>query len=347
MKKTIKLLICSVLMIAMLAGCGAEEFSYSNFLDENGYFKGVTASDYVELPNYENMPFDKSFIEVTDEELQVQIDSILEGAATVEQITDRAVEDGDTINIVYEGKIDGVAFDGGSTGEAGTEVTIGETQYIDDFLEQVIGHMPGETFDVEVTFPEGYQEDSLSGKDAVFTCTVSYIYGETILPELTDEIASEYGFATVSELKEDINSWMLKQKRNQIVSTILDLATVSEIPDIVMDHAIGEELERCSDYAAMYGMSVDQYYQAVGFENEKKYIEGNMTTFENNSSTYLAIQAFAEAEGIVATMEDVENYGYAEYVETLGEEYVKLVVMQNELVPERIVSKLNFTESAE
>ena len=92
------------------------------------------------------------------------------------EVTDRAVKDGDTLNIDYVGTVDGVAFEGGSTDGKGTQVTIGVTSYIDDFLEQLIGHRPGETFDIEVTFPDPYENNpDLAGKDAVFTVTVNHI----------------------------------------------------------------------------------------------------------------------------------------------------------------------------
>ena len=88
--------------------------------------------------------------------------------ATTAQVTDRAVEQGDMVNIDYVGSVDGVEFDGGSTGGAGTSVMAGATNYIDDFLTQIIGHMPGETIDVNVTFPEVYHSADLAGKEAVF-----------------------------------------------------------------------------------------------------------------------------------------------------------------------------------
>ena len=100
-------------------------------------------------------------------------------AAETVKITDRAIEDGDKVNIDYVGSVDGVEFEGGNTNGAGTEVTAGGTDYIDDFLTQIIGHMPGETFDVNVTFPDEYPNNpDLAGKDAVFVTTINYIVGK-------------------------------------------------------------------------------------------------------------------------------------------------------------------------
>lgn len=92
--------------------------------------------------------------------------------------TSLTVENGDTVNIDYVGSIDGVEFDGGSTNGSGTELTIGSGLYIDDFEEQLIGSHPGDTVNVNVTFPDDYQQENLQGKDALFVVTVNGIYGK-------------------------------------------------------------------------------------------------------------------------------------------------------------------------
>lgn len=90
--------------------------------------------------------------------------------------TSLTIENGDTVNIDYTGSIDGTEFDGGSTNGTGTELVIGSGSYIDDFEEQLIGHHPGETVDVTVTFPQDYGQETLNGKDALFQVTINGIY---------------------------------------------------------------------------------------------------------------------------------------------------------------------------
>ena len=90
--------------------------------------------------------------------------------------TSLTVEDGDTVNIDYVGSIDGVEFDGGNTNGAGTDLPIGSGLYIDDFEEQLIGAHPGDTVEVNVTFPEDYGNEELNGKDAVFEVVINGIY---------------------------------------------------------------------------------------------------------------------------------------------------------------------------
>ncbi|MBN2883564.1 MAG: FKBP-type peptidyl-prolyl cis-trans isomerase, partial [Clostridia bacterium] len=183
MKKSRKLFL-SVVIVALLAfaitGCSTlestdEKFAFSYGIDEDGTWKGIAALKKVDLCEYEGIMIPASVHAVPEDIIQNEIDGIMESYATDVLVTGRAVEDGDTVNIDYIGRIDGVEFDGGNTQENGTDVTIGVTSYIDDFLEQLIGHSPGETFDVEVTFPENYQEASLSGKDAVFETTINHI----------------------------------------------------------------------------------------------------------------------------------------------------------------------------
>ena len=184
-------------MTAALAGCGAAgsnsastsgsaasedvpemvEIDYSKYIDENGFWKDIHALDYVTLPEYKGVEIPAEEIEPTEEEIESNRQSLLSQWAYYDEVTDRAVEDGDTVNIDYVGSVDGVEFTGGNTNGAGTTVTIGVTSYIDDFLEQLIGHKPGETFDVNVTFPDDYNDSTdadgntvvLAGKDAVFT----------------------------------------------------------------------------------------------------------------------------------------------------------------------------------
>ena len=108
------------------------------------------------------------------EESELSADSETGSAADSDEV--RTVQDGDTVNIDYTGYVDGVAFDGGSTNGAGTDLTIGSGSYIDDFEEQLIGYQEGDEVTVEVTFPEDYGNEELNGKDATFEVTINQIY---------------------------------------------------------------------------------------------------------------------------------------------------------------------------
>lgn len=98
------------------------------------------------------------------------------GSSTLSTDTSLTVEDGDTVNIDYVGSVDGVEFDGGSTNGQGTDLTIGSGLYIDNFEEQLIGSHPGDTVEVNVTFPDDYSSEDLQGQDALFEVTINGIY---------------------------------------------------------------------------------------------------------------------------------------------------------------------------
>lgn len=114
--------------------------------------------------------------DTSSEDSSAEEDSQESGSSTLSADTSLTVEDGDTVNIDYVGSIDGVEFDGGSTNGQGTDLTIGSGLYIDDFEEQLIGSHPGDTVDVNVTFPEDYSSQDLQGKDALFVVTINGIY---------------------------------------------------------------------------------------------------------------------------------------------------------------------------
>ena len=164
--------------------------NYSAQLNDDGTMKGVTASDYIELCDYKNITVNYADIEYTDEQMAEDIQAMLEEYAGLNTETTVAVKDGDKVNIDYVGTVDGVAFSGGDTEGQGADLTIGSNSYIDDFEEQIIGHVAGDSFDVNVTFPDEYSSNpDLAGKDAVFAVVLNGIY---TTPEFNDEFVAEY-----------------------------------------------------------------------------------------------------------------------------------------------------------
>lgn len=321
---------------ATTAASQQEAFDYSTGLTAEGYFEGVTASDYITLPEYKGISISSEVLTASEDDLNSQIDSILSNYVTYEEIKDRAAADGDTLNIDYIGKVDGEEFEGGSTDGAGTTVTIGETSYIDDFIEQLIGHTPGETFDIEVTFPEVYESNpDLQGKDAVFTVTVNYIHGDEIIPELSDEIAADYGFTTVDELKADIADWLVSTQKSDYMQTLLSGATCKQqVPESVLNYVIDSELAQYTYYADLYGLDLDGFLAAYSeYDSKDAYIEANQEAFEETAIYYLALQAIAETEQLSVDAQTLEDSGYADYVESYGEPYVKMILLQETVVP--------------
>ncbi len=348
MKKWISVLLAAA-MCAALAGCNsgasssgsasgsssdassgtseASTIDYSAGLDDKGYFEGVTALDYVTLPaDYNAIPLSEADVAVDESYLDSYIDSIAQSFATDIEITDRAVEEGDSVNIDYTGSIDGVEFDGGSTGGSGTVVTAGGTGYIDDFLDQIIGHEPGETFDVNVTFPDPYENNpDLAGKDAVFVTTINHIVEQEI-PEVTDEFVKENlyetdGWETVEQMRTELADAMRETNiYNGVWNYLMENCEISEIPEAVTTFQQESVLNEYRMYATSYGMELEDFISAMGMESTDAVLESAAATIESYAKQALITQAIAEKEAMDLTHEDVVSY-FAE-VESATEDTV-------------------------
>ncbi len=352
--KTYKSYFCIIIIFAVLfaslAGCSGSEdsssFSYSNDIDDNGLWEGMTAADYVELYDYNSFAIPSDIYKISDDEVQSQLNEILQDYSSTEQITDRAIEDGDTVNIDYVGSVDGVEFDGGSTEDAGTEVTIGVTSYIDDFLDQLIGHKPGETFDINVTFPEDYGQDDLNGKDAVFVTTVNYIV-KTVNPELDDafvaeSLSAEYGWKTVSEMKDGVYANLQKEAiKNYIYDYLTESVTVKSVPEKLTEYQKNAMIKYYQDFADSYSMELEDILSSyAGVSSLDELIESNSENNTKSAKYSLVIQAIAEDAEITVSGEDVASYfkeqtgtdDYSQYEENYGKPYLKQTVLSQKVM---------------
>lgn len=330
---------------------------YTTGLDEDGFFSDITAKDNVTLAEFEGIEVPSTYHSISDDVIMGNIDSILANFSTSNQITDRAIVDGDTVNIDYVGSIDGVEFEGGSTGGNGTDVTIGVTSYIDDFLEQLIGHEPGENFDIEVTFPEDYGVEDLNGKDAVFAITVNHIT-ETIVPELTDEFVVEnlsemYEVTTVDALKEMIQTDLQENGIKSFIQEYLtNNMTVDTLPEAVLTYQSTIMKNYYEMSASSYGMTVAEFLQSyVGVESLDALIEANAEQLKAQAEFAMVIQAIAEEAGIKVDEEIMKAYfvkytgseEYAQFEEIYGLPYLKNSILQ-EAVLDHLVEKAVMAE---
>lgn len=157
---------------------------YDLGLDDDGYFRNVTASKYIKMPkNYEKYTVSKDVYTVTDDAIQKELDAFQNNYNLTTEVTGRAAQNGDVVNIAYEGTVDCVAFTGGTSEDYSLQ--LGSGTFIDGFEDQIVGHNVGDSFDVTVTFPDGYgsttdrttgeQKIELSNKEAVFHVTLNKI----------------------------------------------------------------------------------------------------------------------------------------------------------------------------
>ncbi len=316
-----------------------QNFTYSDGLDENGYWSGIKALDYVTLPeDYASISIARADVEPTAEEVQSQIDSVLSQNATTQEV-DRAAASGDTVNIDYAGTVDGVAFTGGTY--SGYSLTLGSGTFIDGFEDQIVGHKPGETFDVTVTFPEGYNDSTdadgntivLSNKEAVFSVTLNSIT-EEVLPELTDAwVDATYGSTDDVHTVEDLRTLYQKilyedNLHTALMNYLMDHSTFKSIPQEVSDYQVTQCLNYYYTMASYYGYDLDSFVQSLmGYENADAMLSALADSIESYAKEALLYQAVAEASGIAPTQEQID--AYASYTSNYGANYCTMVALMD------------------
>lgn len=329
------------------------DFDYSSGFDDNGYIVNVVAGDYVTLPeDFASLTLPAGSDEVSAEDIEAFINSnYLADFATTEQITDRAAEMGDAVNIDFVGSVDGVEFEGGNSGGSGYDITLGSNTFIDDFEEQIAGHEPGETFDVEVTFPDPYSNNpDLAGKDAVFVTTLHYI-SEEKLPELTDDFVKENlsedtGFKTVKELQAYAEEELLFERKADIVMGLLYENTqfADPMPEDFAQYFKDWTLVSAYQYAMMYGMDMTSFLQAQTGLDPEGYLEATQESTNSLMQQTLLMQAIAEKKGIVVDDETLEKnfediFGtddMAGFEADVGRNYLRMNVLNNLVMRELI-----------
>ena len=270
----------------------------------------VPVKPEVKISSYKGIKIKEFAYNVTDEEVDAEIQRVLDRNAKKVAVSDRAAVNGDIVNIDFVGTVDGVKFDGGEA--EGFDLTLGSGQFIPGFEDQVVGMNIGETKDVNVTFPENYQAENLKGKAAVFAVKLNGIQAKE-LPELTDEfIKDATGSETVEEYKGKARERLQAQAdrrandatENSILEAIAANAEV-EIPQAMIEREI-DSLVQKFEYQLMYqGLKLDDYLSFLKVdvaEFRKNYEE----QANKNVLNQLIISQIIKDEAIEATEEEVD-----------------------------------------
>ena len=275
------------------------------------YTATVAVKPPVGLGKYKGVEIEKIDTAVTDEEVEEELKREQEKNASMKEVTDRAVKDGDQINLNFEGFVDGVAFEGGKGEDY--PLNIGSGSFIPGFQEQLIGAEIGKEIEVNVTFPENYQAEDLAGKAAVFKCTVLKIT-EKILPELNDEFADDVSeFDTLEEFKADIRKNLetrkeeraRTEKENKVIDAIIADSEI-EIPEPMLKAQQEQIVDEFAQRLQSQGLSIDQYFAYMGMTREKM-VEDSKEQAEKRIRTRLVLEEIVKVENIVATEEDFET----------------------------------------
>ncbi|HJB92005.1 MAG TPA: trigger factor [Candidatus Eisenbergiella merdavium] len=318
----------ATLLGALAAGCGSAETETEETAQESAaetgtetaaeaetqdygpeaYLNGINAADYVTLGEYKGIEVSVDAAVVTDEYLQSYIDYVLQSNMVKTEITDRPVEEGDIVNIDYEGKIDGVAFDGGTA--QGYDLTIGSGTFIDGFEDGLIGAQSGETLDVNVTFPENYQGKEVAGKDAVFTVTVNSISVES-LPELTDEFVQglELDVQTVEEFRQYAYDLLMEEEQATrdanaeaaVLEAVMANAQLQDPPEDMTNRYYSRMIDNMTYYASIYGYDLESFLSMQGMSEDSV-----RESSADAGREIITMQAIADAEGLQVTDEELD-----------------------------------------
>ena len=322
---------------------GAPAISDVKVTDERTveYTFEVTLYPEVTLGQYKGLSAQKDAVNVTDEDVDKELEAARKRSARILTVDDREARMGDTANIDFDGYLNGERFDGGKA--EGHDLELGSGSFVPGFEEQVVGMKIGEEKDVNITFPQDYVAD-LAGKDVVFKVKLNSLSTRE-LPELDDEFAKDVSeFDTLDEYKADIRAKQEKQQqeladnkfRSDIIRKACENMTV-DIPAVMIDDKL-EEMVR--NYAANFGFtdrntSLEDLLKMMGVD-----AAAIRPSAEMQVKTELLLEAVVKAENMEVTQEDTEEYmkkvaeGIGAKVEDM-KNYFSKEFIQDELKKER------------
>lgn len=265
----------------------------------------------VTLGDYKGVAVEKATEKITDEAVDARIQRDVERASTTQDVTDRAVENGDIVNLDYAGTVDGVAFEGGTA--QGQSLTIGSGMFIPGFEEQMVGMAIGEERDLSVKFPEQYHAEELAGKDAIFHVKVNGIQTK-VLPELDDDFAADvseydtfdaYKASIAAELEKNAAEHAEAAVEDALVQKVVDAADC-DIPNAMIEDEVTTMLREMEMRMMYQGIRFEDFLQYTG-QTLEQVREGYTPEATNRVKTQLVLEAIAKAEEIAPTDEDTEE----------------------------------------
>ncbi|MDO4295743.1 MAG: trigger factor [bacterium] len=347
MKKWMKMACVGTLAAAMLfTGCSnkSQNAEESTSVSESDTTEAVEAdglSKITTLGNYKGIEVEKRDTSVTDEEVQDQLDIIVANNPTMEEVTNRAIAEGDTVNLTYVGtQEDGTEFDNGTV-----DLVIGSGQFIDGFEDGLIGANIGDEVTLNLTFPEDYFETSLAGQPAVFAVTIHSISVQTdaVLDDaFVDELTSgEYTTVDayrqyLREIMEDQNEQAAEQEMLYAILEQVAAESEFELSDADVAATSAEIRSYYDSMASAYGITIETLTGKTTEEVEEIIQQGSEQTLQWN----LILEKIAEEEKVELTEEDYENfavdngYGSLEQLRSLADEdEIREVVLIEKITP--------------
>ena len=309
-KQRIGAIILAGAMMLSMTGCGNS--------------KAKAYSKYVTLGDYKGIEYTKTVTEVTDDDIQSQLDSFVNGLTETEEVTDRGAQDGDILNIDFTGIHNGEEFDGGSA--EGYEYTVGVTSFIDGFEEGMLGHKAGEELSLDLEFPDPYENNpDLAGEPVTFKVTINSIQ-KKVVPELTDELVkNNTDFDTIDAYKESIRDDLEEQNEqsaeqqamSDIFSAAVEACEVSGYNQEEVDELIDTEFNTFKETAESYesyGYAYEDVLTMYGYDTEDALKEGITEYVKSYLKQKMVIYCIADEENIRVTSDEVSEM-VKEYME--------------------------------
>lgn len=360
MKKKIKLIMLFAMMAAMLCACGKKG---DDSLSDNQI--EVDPDDYVKLGDYSNLSVEVTYYDYSEEDVKSCVDSELEfyvdyyaNSYNLDlydyqvDLSANTVAQGSIVNMDYTGRIDGVAFEGGSA--EGAHLVIGSGKFIPGFEDGLVDKQVGETVDLDLTFPEDYQNADYAGKNAVFTVSINSIDTRS-MPEYTDELIQtlnisqdittyqqyeDYIRQYLQDSCDDANEQMLQES---IWNAAYGTCEVSDPPQQMVDSFYEDLNEYFETYAQYYSMDLETFISSQMSMDMETYQEKNRAAATEEAKKELAYMAIAKAEGIVvddAMMQEAAEAEYADYgyesadamIQTMGKADFSSYVMRQKVL---------------
>ena len=271
---------------------------------------GVTTYPEVSIEGYKGIEITKKPVEVTEEDVDAELTKVQDRNSRMVTVEDRAAENGDTVEIDFEGFVDGVAFEGGKA--ENFNLTLGSGQFIPGFEDQVVGHNTGDEFDVNVTFPEEYHAEELKGKPAVFKIKLHEIKAKE-LPDIDDDFIKDISeFDTVEAYRADVKEKLTvsRQKQadddadNQLIDALIEKLQ-GEIPDAMYQKRINDDINEFAYRLRSQGLDLKTYLQYTGMD-EQGIRDSFKPQAERQVKIRLALEKIVELENIVPTDEEIE-----------------------------------------
>ncbi len=265
-----------------------------------------------EVANYKGLSVEKGTFEITDEKVDAEIENLLNGQSKLEEVKDEKykAEMGDTLDLAFEGSIDGVPFPGGKADSH--ELKLGSKTFIDNFEEQLVGYVKGQEGDITVKFPEEYHAKELAGKPAVFKVKINAIK-KLVKPELNDEFAKSLSYESVEDLKakkaEEITKRENDRIENEYVGKLIEEIsknTTIEIPKSMVKAEIEARMREMEYQLSSQGFKMDDYFKMMGADREA-FMAQIAPSAEAKVKTDLILDKIAVLEKIEVSEEELKE----------------------------------------